>query len=212
MTQTILPIQAHGHHYEIEDPDGIIGRALRTGSPYERKALERMQRLGIPAGATALDVGAHVGNHALWLAAVCRLKVIAAEPLTVEHLRRNVVLNEDLDITIWPFALGEESGRTLVHNAPANVAEAGELDGTVPVESLDGLDPPPLALIKIDVEGMEADVIRGGLETIERDRPVIYAEAQDEAAHERVARLLEPLGYGHTNTYGATPLEEWLCD
>jgi len=35
---------------------------------------------------------------------------------------------------------------------------------------------PPIGLIKIDIEGMEAEAITGAAELIERDRPVIVAE------------------------------------
>ncbi len=60
----------------------------------------------------------------------------------------------------------------------------------VSVDSL-GLEPD---LIKIDVEGMEADVIRGAKETIKRHSPVLYFEnnGKDSAA---VAGALDEIGY-----------------
>lgn len=48
-------------------------------------------------------------------------------------------------------------------------------------------------LIKIDVQGLESEVIRGGLATIGRARPVIMAEDLDQDSE--AVELLRPLGY-----------------
>ncbi|HEV2927277.1 MAG TPA: FkbM family methyltransferase, partial [Propionibacteriaceae bacterium] len=63
------------------------------------------------------------------------------------------------------------------------------------VRTLDSFDFRDVALLKIDVEGMEQAVIRGGLDTIARSRPVIYAEAWDDSYRDATGALLEPLGY-----------------
>jgi hypothetical protein len=47
---------------------------------------------------------------------------------------------------------------------------------TLPVVTIDELCPGPVALIKIDVEGHEAAVVRGATATIDRDRPAIIFE------------------------------------
>jgi FkbM family methyltransferase len=59
----------------------------------------------------------------------------------------------------------------------------------VEVISVDSLDLPRVAYIKIDVEGTADDVVRGALRTIERDRPVLLVEGPE------VVDLVEPLGY-----------------
>jgi hypothetical protein len=46
----------------------------------------------------------------------------------------------------------------------------------IPVTTLDALQLPRCDLIKIDAEGMEADVLRGGKEMLTRFRPIVYAE------------------------------------
>jgi FkbM family methyltransferase len=196
-------IEAHGERYRIGDPGGVIGAALREGRPYEAPLLEHIYERGF-AG-LAIDVGAHIGNHALWLAVVCGLEVIAVEPLTPAEVTRNVELNAlQGRVRVWPFALGAREGRI-------GTTGKGRLrgEGSIQVEPLDAIDLRGVSLIKVDVEGMEADVLRGAERTIARERPVIYAEAWDTAAHQRVAAVLDPLGYRHTNTFGATPLEEW---
>jgi hypothetical protein len=51
-----------------------------------------------------------------------------------------------------------------------------------------GLDP---QVVKIDVQGMEAAVIRGGLATIARSRPMIIIETPSD----EVVALLQPTGH-----------------
>lgn len=200
-----LEISAHDRTYLIHDPGGNIGKALRAGLPYEAKVLEHIYRRGFEG--LAVDAGANVGNHTLWLAAVCGLDVIAVEPIDFERLEANVELNGlEQHVDVWRCALGDRV-------CTAGDAGKGRVrgDGEIPVRRLDDKIPfdRHVALLKVDVEGMEAEVLRGGLETIKRCRPVIYAEAWDAAAHARVAEILEPLEYEHVNTFGATPLEEW---
>lgn len=205
----LLKINAHGCSYWIEDPGGLIGRSLREGVPYEARVLQHIYRQKL--GGLAVDVGAGVGNHTLWFAAVCGLRVIAVEPLDHERLTRNVALNELGElVTVWPLALGDKAGRGKVTGAPAHVIGASfPADGLVPVGLLDDYNLSGVSLLKIDVEGMEPQVLRGARETIARERPLIFAEATDDEAHLRNAAELESLGYTHTKTFGATPLEEW---
>lgn len=199
-----LAIEAHGSSYRIEDPGGLIGKALRAGNPYEARVLEHIYRQGLEG--SAVDVGANVGNHSLWLACVCGLEVVAFEPGGREYLQllANVELN-GAAVSPQNVALGEAPGRARSLGKGRWEVGAGEAE----VRTLDSYGLRDVALIKIDVEGMEPQVIVGATRTITEQRPLIYAEAQDAAAHEAVASLLEPLGYTHTKTFGATPLEEW---
>lgn len=50
------------------------------------------------------------------------------------------------------------------------------------------------SLIKIDVEGMEADVIRGARETIARHSPVLYLENNGDNST-AIAPVLDEIGY-----------------
>lgn len=203
----MLTIEAYGCSYRINDPNGIIGNCLRSGSPYERKALERMRRHDFQG--TAVDVGAGIGNHTLWLAAVCGLHVEAFEPLDYHRLRDNLALNPGIDVTAHPCALGDAARLGEVTPAPAHVTGRALTDEDgVPVETLDSQRLSDVRIIKIDVEGMEPEVLRGARATIRRWHPVLYVEAQDEAASRRNAAEI-PSDYVHTATFGATPLEEW---
>ena len=63
---------------------------------------------------------------------------------------------------------------------------------TCPVARLDDLGLSP-TFIKIDVQGLEFEVLRGGAETLTRCRPILFMEDPDHDP--RIAALLRPLGY-----------------
>ena len=73
----------------------------------------------------------------------------------------------------------------------------------VSVETLDRVlaDQARLDLIKIDVEGYEMEVLKGGLQVLEKHRPVVYFECIASYVQNRnllvehFAELLKPLGY-----------------
>lgn len=203
-----MRVKAHGRSYEINDPGGLMGKAIREGGAYERKVLEHIQRKRLRG--RAIDVGASVGNHTLWLAAICGFTVEAFEPLDTARLVANVALNPTLPITVHGCALGAEESRAPVKGPPSHVAGASfPTDGKAVIHTLDGYGFDDVALIKIDVEGMEPAVLWGAEETIATWQPVIFAEAESPAAHDRNAAILDDYGYEHVATFGATPLEEW---
>lgn len=204
----ILEIEAHDRYYQIHDPGGIIGNCLRKGSPYEMKVLERIHRMKLTG--TAVDVGAGVGNHTLWLAAICNLYVVAFEPLDWRRILANIQINPNLPIRPHPVALGETRREGTVNPAPEHVTGRALDDADeVPIHTLDEYNLTNVSLIKIDVEGMEPEVLKGAANTIDQFHPVLYVEAVDAEAARQNHKCI-PKGYVHTGTYGATPLEEWL--
>jgi len=216
MTMTIL---AHDSSYEIE-ATGIVAKCAEEGNPYEARLLEHIYKQEFDG--LALDVGAHVGNHTLWLAAVCGLDVVAFEPgKSVKQLRLNVELNGLQDrVSVHRVALGEAAGvgrlvgkgqvETEAWHSMTQEIELGK--GEVVVKALDEFELNSVAVMKVDVEGMEANVLRGGLATIERCRPAIYAETWGKEYTTAVREVLEPLGYRRRSTIPtATPVEEWIA-
>jgi FkbM family methyltransferase len=117
-----------------------------------------------------IDVGANVGVYSL-LAASRGARVLALEPVpaTFEHLLDNVHLNRyGARIDARNIGVGSERGELCfsTQSGPTNhvlaPGESAEKAVTVAVDSLDAIavDWSPV-MIKIDVEGFEANVIRG---------------------------------------------------
>jgi FkbM family methyltransferase len=202
-------LSAHGASYRIQvDPDSLIGSPIAEGVPYESALLEHIH--GLNLSGLAVDVGASIGNHSLWLAAVCGLSVIAFEPVDHRALAVNVAVNDlQRQIRVLPVALGARRGAA-TYLGKGRLKVGG---GLVPVRRLDCFDLARVSVLKIDVEGMEPAVLRGAEGTIRRDRPLIFAEAWDEVAHEALAAVLEPWGYRLSDAFNpssvATPVERW---
>lgn len=209
----IYPVVAHGKRWRIDaHPESRIARDLATRQPYESGLLDHIYSLDLRG--YAIDVGASIGNHTLYFVRACGLPVIAFEPIFGDEFVGNIALNRTVApyVTLHRVALGARKGhatdggdRVLTEDedeeARARPARAeGKLtlddEGSIEVRRLDSFEiPSPVALIKIDVEGMEPEVLKGAHKTIERDQPLIFAEASSEAARDAQAEVLEPLGY-----------------
>lgn len=121
-------------------------------------------------GDTFVDIGANIGSYTVLASKVCGAETIAVEPDpdTVQKLRRNVEVNAlESKVTIFQTALGSSIGRirftigldTVNKVAIDNQSETRD----VPLTTLDALltDVSP-RVIKMDVEGFEAEVLGGG--------------------------------------------------
>lgn len=201
--------------------DDWIGTAQRKGKTfYEAGLLEALQeRLGASSNPNPLvfDVGAHVGNHSVFFAALCHATVIAFEPQRglLPFLTENT---RDYAVTIMGCALGQPAMGSVAMDAndEKNTGRASVRYAHVygprhvpcyPLDSL-GLRFEP-ALIKIDVEGFEMDVLLGALGTIRAHQPLLAVEAQTPEEFERQRRFLEPLGYVPSKRYCSTPTYIW---
>lgn len=215
----IVTISAFDRSYRIINPGpGRVGSKLVNGEPYEKKLLQDCYHQGLKG--TAFDVGAHLGNHTLYFAAVCGFAVHAWEPhdQSLAQLDANLALNPDLDVTVHEWAAGRDDSRArftqgmwLEFDPTRDGAKLKLERGEVPVRRIDDhLDVTDLAVIKVDVEGMEADVLAGAVGHIERCLPVVYTETHTKASHATVADVLEPFGYRMTRRIEmGSPMERW---
>lgn len=219
MPGDVIEIEMFARSYRIINPGaGRVGSKLAMGEPYERKLLVDVYQQQLTG--TAFDVGAHIGNHTLFLAAVCGFRVHAWEPYARSRamLLDNLALNTTLDVTVHDWAAGAADGRgrftsgMWIEFDPDRDGAAVKLDrGDIPVHRIDDhLDIDDLVVMKIDVEGMEPHVIAGAIGHIGRCRPVIYAETHTPDAHREVEQLLRPLGYAMTRAiHMGSTMERW---
>ena len=168
----------------------------------------------LPADATVLDIGLNVGTMALLFAwKAHRGRVIGFEPIpeNYEAALRLFRLLRIKNVTVHPFGLGERDDDVLMvmpqdddgvllegtsHVVDADrPAERGAVY-TVALRRLEDVARDMrIDAIKIDVEGHERFVLRGGYETIRRCRPIIYAELATESNRKDCVEMLEALGY-----------------
>jgi FkbM family methyltransferase len=143
----------------------------------------------------AIDVGANVGLWAKHLAEKFN-KVIAFEPIqdVYECLELNV---KGQNVELNKFALGSEDSTVSMffdqENIGASYIEKDSLGkGTIPVKRLDDLDLPRFGMIKLDCETYELEVLKGGIETILKYKPILIVEQQTK--FKQPGELLKSLG------------------
>lgn len=136
----------------------------------------RWQRDACRPGGTVIDVGGHHGMNALMFARAVgeegRVLSVEAEPDNAVVLHANVGANGVRNLTVYDVAVGAEAGN--VRFAQESVSD-GE-GRAVRKETLDTLrdrfGADEIDLLKIDVEGFEAEVLAGGTATLEASRHI----------------------------------------
>ncbi len=161
----------------------------RVGKFYERADLDRLADY-IKNGAHVVDIGANVGNHAMYFATfmgAARVIVIEPNPQAIEALTANVEANglQDLiDMSALGIGLSDQSEAGYKIKRQGGNLGATRLKkgaGKISVHRGDDLlGEDRVDLIKIDVEGMEMRVLAGLEQTIATQRPALFVEVDAE--------------------------------
>ena len=202
---------------------GVGYQILETGSHDHQEAdfilalLERRRKY-FGDGVVALDCGANIGVHTIeWARAMHgwgEVLAFEAQEKIFYALAGNVIINNCLNVSARHCAVGASCGQIEIpkpdYLAPASFGSlelkktprtefiGQEIDyrKTHPVTqiSIDSLRLNRLDLVKIDVEGMEEEVLEGARESIVKHSPIMMIEVlkTDVAA---IERLLLPAGY-----------------
>jgi FkbM family methyltransferase len=176
---------------------------------YEEHFAELFRCL-VSSGDRCIDVGANVGVHTVRLAKLVGAagEVIAIEPDAgvAERNRRNIMLNDLANARVLNAAASDQAGHMRLYRpdpsdtnrARASLLRHSYLTGdtaTVPVLTIDEICDGRVTLIKIDVEGHEAAVLRGAAAVVASYAPSIifeYApELLDDAAQAPFGWLAE---------------------
>ena len=167
--------------------------------------LARLVARLVEPGEDVVDIGANVGLFTVLLGrSVGSGRVLAVEPHPEARamLLRNINRNSIKNVNVFAGAASNHDAGVVLHSS-AGFSEYASLGGShhpnapttdvreieVPSKTLDqltteeGIHP---SFIKIDVEGAEGLVLRGGENVLNKYRPVLLAELDD--------RLLSPLG------------------
>ena len=157
--------------------DKYIGQRIALGKyePYLTKLILEK----IKPESMMVDVGANVGYYSL-LAGKRTKKVYAIEPeeLNFSILKKNAQSSGLKNVELIKAAAGDRQGRVVIKRSKVNpgahkVVGSG---GEIKMIRLDDLIKEKVDVIKIDVEGMEAEVIKGARNLIEKWKPIIFLE------------------------------------
>ena len=183
-------------------PAAITGRT-------ERPLLDWFAK-NVKPGETWLDVGAHYGYTAIALSLLVgpRGRVFAFEPMlsTAGYLAQTRLLNQLSQLTVLPLALAAPENLELVQLPTVrgmvdSTKQGGEWMETILVSRLDWLWPQVCGLqqridgIKIDVQGMEVEVLRGMSDLFEVFKPKLVVEIHHGVDRSELLDLVEALGY-----------------
>jgi FkbM family methyltransferase len=181
---------------------------------YQYRKLERaLQLLPADRRRRAVDIGAHVGLWSMQLVKHFQF-VFAFEPnpVVADLWRWNVTAKNAL---LRRVALGKAEATVGLkifdgHSGHTQVCGAGD----VPMTTLDHFGFVDVDLIKIDVEGLEASVVKGAEETILRCRPVMVVEQKGEDARMGLKRdgalgYLQGLGMKAADCIGGDYFMVW---
>jgi len=161
---------------------------LTKNLEYDRLTKLIMKRV-LSTQSNCIDVGCHKGEIlTIMLKAAPQGKHYAFEP--IPYLYDNLKKHFDGKATILPYALADKNGKSsfqLVKNAPAysGIKKRKYAIDSPDIEKIDVIlkkldDVIPLSskidFIKIDVEGAEFGVLKGGINLINKDKPHIIFE------------------------------------
>ena len=190
-----VTVTRSGLRWDLDLDEGIDFSIWLLGA-FERRTLAAYSRYVRP-GMTVLDIGANIGAHTLPLARLVGPtgSVVAIEPTAwaIGRLKANVALNPDLAGQVharqamlvdraeaalpaslyasWPLHARDVHPVLRAQAKSTAGAEALMLDTLIERDGIGHVD-----FVKLDVDGHECAVLRGGMTMLKRDRPVMILE------------------------------------
>lgn len=226
---SVRQVERNGFVYTLDLSD-MVDWFIYYG--FKEPARETLLGL-ITEGACFVDVGANVGQVTLHASRSVgpEGRVIAFEPtpFNLARLYTNLKLNATQNVTVEEMGLGDHAGTFLISNVDERnqgmnrILERGPdadhtsairvttLDDYVNEHRLEHVD-----VIKIDVEGFEFKMLKGGATVIERDHPILFIELDDDNLQENgstadeLVQWLKGKGYAVVNASDRSELSEDL--
>lgn len=183
----VVRCEVHGEpvFFTVANPRDEIQRHHLAGGFYEPEELAIIAR-HFPLGGRFLDIGANVGNHSLYLAKFLRAALVLPvepNPLATELLLANLHLNGvagRADLRFLGIGLSDHAAESSAVRAPRRNLGAGRLvegEGGIRIACGDDLFAGmAFDLVKVDVEGMELQVLAGLEGLVRANRPKLFIE------------------------------------
>ena len=188
--------------FEIDpERDAKVHKALVHGG-HELERIEGLpQQMGV-----VIDVGAHIGTWSIPLAERSA-EVHAFEPIdeTRSYLEKNIVHNHCSNIVVHSEAVSSDSRKLSVaverksNRGGTSLRSGDDIESTTLDALFSSAD-----FIKIDVEGMEYDVLMGATKLITNAKPILHIELNRRTSRLKVFKIwwwLRRLGYTFDNHF-----------
>ena len=166
-----------------------ISNYLMLGSYYEQEDLDSIfefleSRMGFRPGGLAIDMGANIGNHSLYLSNLFD-KVLCFEPHPDTFSLLEINTRDIKGVTCINFGLAEVERSQTFYELGGNMGASSltplqdyRSSVEIKLKTFDSFaeEIEKVTLIKIDVEGHELEALKGSKNCIKRDSPVILIE------------------------------------
>jgi FkbM family methyltransferase len=186
-----------------------IHHECKNGRFKEQVILEWVRSLKLKG--VYIDAGAHIGNHAVFFMLHCPSTFVyafEAHPRVGDLLRENIkdastIADKNARVImggVWDID-GVLLGMTNLPPKAAGTAKI-DVDGPVIVQSVTidrfvNVEDDRVVVLKMDVEHSENRALRGAIETVRRDRPLVLAEHHTKDQVQEFTKQLQDLDVGY---------------
>ena len=192
--------------YNINDQ--YIGRSIEKYGEFSESEIDLFKQL-CRQNDTIIEVGANIGTHTQVFSNLVgnKGKILAFEPqrIVFQTLNANIALNSMTNVFTYQKALGSKKSELFI--PPIDYSKNGNFGGIsiekgikgerveqLPLDSfLEDIE--NLKLIKIDVEGMESEVLKGSKKIIKKFKPFLYIENDRQEKSKELIELVKSLDY-----------------
>lgn len=188
--------------------DQYIGRSIENYGEFSQLEVELFKQI-CRQGDTVIEIGANIGTHTQFFSKIVgsKGKVLAFEPqrIVFQTLCANMALNSITNVYTYQMALGKEEKTILIPSF--NYNKDGNFGG-ISVDGFSKGDPVTqkkldsfidtfenIKFIKVDVEGMEKDVLEGAKNLLEKFKPILYVENDRQEKSKELIEYIQSLGY-----------------
>jgi FkbM family methyltransferase len=189
--------------------DSVVSMSLVQYGEWAEGEID-VSKFFIPDGGIVLDIGAFIGSHARAYSQLVGPKgcVYAFEPRSeiFEILQLNAAISDFNNIISHQVAIADFSGEFMTHSIDIDsienfgalslkINERNPGNSIVKTICVDDLSIERLDFIKIDVEGMEAQVLHGARNSIARTSPVILCECNSIKGGAQILEIAKEMNY-----------------
>lgn len=213
---TFRSVRRNGLHFHLDISD--YQQYLIYFNLNDDSSKPLLQHIPLKNG-SIIDIGANIGQTSLWIAQMLDGKINATIHAfesyndTYRALEKNIASNKFKNIKLYNLALGNsESEIKMIEDCESNSGgfrvlskehDTKKKQKKVQQTKLDKFinEIQDIFLIKIDVEGYEMEVLKGGMSTINKYKPLLYIELNDKnlkqqnSSAQEVINLLLNMGY-----------------
>jgi FkbM family methyltransferase len=184
---------------KIFKDDLYIGKSVKAGYGWDRWMIPILEQID-HTGKVIVDVGANIGACALMFSYYA--PVYAYEPFHIDVLSENCKQDTNYKVTPIGKALSdkvetrkfyynhENCGTGSFHDSYMNAN--GEFESTtIDLEDIKE----PISFIKIDVQGDDLNVLKGGINTLTKNKPVVAIECVEDHEVKNAVEFMQTMGY-----------------